>query len=674
MNAFSTIRNELQYNFGNLKRMIPILAIMFIPIMYAGTFLWAFWNPYGHLDRLPVAVVNEDQGATFQGKTINAGQDLENNLRKDDSLGWNFVNASQANQGFENNHYYMILTIPKNFSQEAANAATKPGAPEPKLISKTNDRHNYIAGIIGRNAMVKLQEQTAGQLAKTYAQNLVTGLTKLESGFNSAERGASQIATGAGSLTQNSGSLVNGATSLVNGSNSLLQATNSAENGAKQVTSGVVKSQQATQQLAHGLGQLGVGAKQLQQSTGILTSSATQLAQGLTSASGGSKQLASGAQSLANGMAAFEKADPQLAQSPQFQQLVQASQQVASGSAQVAAVNAKLQSGATALASGAEKLNSGMGTFADELGSAQSAAQNVATSERQLVSGAKALQSGLSQLTVGESKLQTGAQSLASGVKAYTGGASKVASGAQNLAQKMKSATGAMPTVYKSQVVSAIANPVGLSQQQTGGITDYGNGFAPYFISLGLYVGALLMSIVITFRDAPDRPSSGFAWFLSKTVLVGGVAVVQSLIADAILLLGLGVHANHPWAFVLFSLLSSLMFVSIIQFFVSTMQNPGRYLAVIVMILQLTTSSGSYPVLLSPPFFQHLAPYLPMDYTVDGYRFLIGGGKASFMTSDVWHLVAYWIVFLALTCTFFILRHRRVYRSDTGVASASLQA
>ncbi|WP_067622942.1 YhgE/Pip domain-containing protein [Alicyclobacillus acidiphilus] len=674
MNGLATVRSELRYNLGHVKRLIPILAIMFIPVMYAGTFLWAFWNPYGHLDRLPVAVVNEDRGATFDGKSIHAGSDLEQNLKTNHNLGWQFVNQAQANKGFADHQYYMVITIPPNFSKEAAAAATEPGAPQPKLLSKTNDRYNYIAGIIGRNAMVKVQEQTANALAKTYAANLVSGLIQLETGYHAAQRGASQVASGAQTLAEQNANLVHGVQAVTSGTTSLANAATSAKAGADRLASGIQSAQQATQKLSGGIGQLSQAAGQLAQSTGTLATGAGQLHQGLASATTGAEQVSSGAKSLAAGLAAMEQQNPQLANSPQFQQLVAASQQVAAGAAKVAAADSTLTSGAGSLSSGAQKLQQGLAVFASDAGKLQQGAQTVATSEQQLVAGAQSLQSGLARLAAGGSKLENGAKSLENGITAYTGGASKVASGAQRLASKMASANKQIPAVHSSQVVSAISHPVGLSQQTTGGIANYGNGFAPYFLSLGLYVGTLLMSIVIQFRDPAERPSSGVAWFVSKAVLLGGVAVVQSLIADAVLLYGLGVHTHNVAEFVLFSVLSSLTFVSIIQFFVSTLQNPGRFIAVIIMILQLTTSSGTYPVVLSPKFFQNLAPYFPMHYTVDGFRYLIGGGSSSFMVSDVWHMIGYWLAFLILTFGFFVWYHRRTYPSNVEPSAPGLQA
>ncbi|WP_348520626.1 YhgE/Pip family protein [Alicyclobacillus sacchari] len=156
--------------------------------------------------------------------------------------------------------------------------------------------------------------------------------------------------------------------------------------------------------------------------------------------------------------------------------------------------------------------------------------------------------------------------------------------------------------------------------------------------------------------------------------MIGGMAIVQAGIADFVLLAGLGVHTSHPLWFVLFSLLTSLVFAAILLFFVAAMQNPGRFVGVVLLILQLTSSSGTYPVVLSPTFFQKLGPWLPMHYTVDGFRYIIGGGNSAAMTTDIWRLTAYGVVFLVLSFAFFAVMYRRQYKGTTTGKAAALEA
>ncbi len=127
------------------------------------------------------------------------------------------------------------------------------------------------------------------------------------------------------------------------------------------------------------------------------------------------------------------------------------------------------------------------------------------------------------------SKLQSGAGQLSTG-------AAQLAKGTDQMVTQLSRAVSHTPNVYHQQLVSAISNPVSLRLRQYGQINNYGQGFAPYFLSLGLYVGALLISIIVPFRDPPKQPGSGLAWFVSKLAVLGSIAVVQTLVADVVLL------------------------------------------------------------------------------------------------------------------------------------------
>ncbi|GEO26397.1 phage infection protein [Alicyclobacillus acidoterrestris] len=664
MKLFQTIRDEFRFNYGKKKQLISILGIFFIPIIYAGVYLWAFWDPYGHLNRLPVAVVNNDKGAIYDGEKIDAGQKLVNQLRSNHDFDWNFVSADKANRGLEDNQYYMVITIPKNFSSEVANAATTVGAPQPKLKSVTNDRENYISGIIGRNAMVKLQSQTAQQIAKTYTANLVTGVEQLETGFHKASNGAEKLANGAVTLKQSGPQLVSGAARLASSQGTLVNGIAKASTGAQEVASGTKSVYQGNQQLSQGLGQLASAAGQLNGAATKVSQGAQQLKSGLATEVSGAKQTATGASQLAQGLSQYASAHPDVASDPSFQALLQASQQVATGSSQVSSASASLAQGANQLATGTTALQQGLNRVTPKLQQASQGAKQLVKQEPALVDGSQTVASGLAQLQAGANQLQSGTGILERALRNYTNGTTEVAGGATQLASQLNRAVDKMPVLHAQQVISATSNPVGVSQLQAGDVDNYGTGFAPYFLSLGLFVGPLLMSVIVAFRNPAKKPSSGFAWFLSKTLLVGSIAVVQALIADAILLFGLGLHVHNVTDFVLFSLLTSMTFVSLIQFFVTVMDNPGRFIAIILLVLQLTSSSGTYPVILSPTFFRDIHPYLPMTYTVDGFRYIVGGGKVSFMHNDLWHLFLYWGIFLGLTLVYYLVRGRRLTKED----------
>ena len=114
------LRAEWKHLFSNKILLISMAVISFIPILYSGFFLGSIWDPYGQTKNLPVAFVNEDKGASLNGKVLNVGESVEKKLKDNHDLGWEFVSKQQADEGVNNGHFYAVVTIPSDFSQKAA--------------------------------------------------------------------------------------------------------------------------------------------------------------------------------------------------------------------------------------------------------------------------------------------------------------------------------------------------------------------------------------------------------------------------------------------------------------------------------------------------------------------------------------------------------------------------
>lgn len=115
MKALALLKSEIMQILHKRKLLIAIIGVMTIPVLYSGTYLWAFWDPYAHLDRMPVAIVNNDEGATYNGQKLTIGKDLVKNLKKKDSFNWHFVSANRAKEGLKQQDYYLEIEIPKDF-------------------------------------------------------------------------------------------------------------------------------------------------------------------------------------------------------------------------------------------------------------------------------------------------------------------------------------------------------------------------------------------------------------------------------------------------------------------------------------------------------------------------------------------------------------------------------
>nr|WP_262372712.1 YhgE/Pip family protein [Sutcliffiella horikoshii] len=208
-----------------------------------------------------------------------------------------------------------------------------------------------------------------------------------------------------------------------------------------------------------------------------------------------------------------------------------------------------------------------------------------------------------------------------------------------------------------------ISEPVKVKSEVENGVPNYGTGFAPYFLSLGLFVGALLLSIVFPMREPAGIPQTGTAWFTGKVAVLAVVGILQALLADAVLILGLGVEVKSMWLFILFSIVTSFTFIALVQFLVTTLGDPGRFVAILILILQLTTSAGTFPLELIPNALQPFNLLLPMTYSVSGFKAVISSGDLGYMWQNVWILVGFMFSMLAGTWAYFVYKFKKQYNT-----------
>ncbi|MDO4271666.1 MAG: YhgE/Pip domain-containing protein [Candidatus Saccharibacteria bacterium] len=292
------IRAELKKIWQNKMLLVTVIAICCVPILYAGFFLKGVWNPYGNLDSLKVAVVNEDQATVFNGQTLAVGDQVVESLRQDDTFDWQFVDAEQAKESMDNNDYYMVVTLPNDMSAKAA-TITNANPEQMNIQYETNGALNYPIETVASTAADKIKSQVSAQVTTAYANSLIATIKSTGGSLQVAADGADNLTTGAQQLNT-------GINQLQNSSKTLVSSVNQLNNGAQTLASGVnqLASQLQTSplaknpQLAAQLQQLVAGTNQLATGLQQLDNSAPQLTAGIDKLSSGSKQLVNGSNEL----------------------------------------------------------------------------------------------------------------------------------------------------------------------------------------------------------------------------------------------------------------------------------------------------------------------------------------------------------------------------------------
>ena len=337
------VKQEWKSLWRNKILMIVLVFIIAIPAIYTTLFLGSMWDPYGKLDELPVAVVNLDEPVEYEGETLNVGQKLVDKLKEDGSLCFNFTDADQAERGLKNGTYYMVITVPKNFSENATTLMdTVPKKME--LDYKTNPGTNYIAMKMSETALEKIKTSVAQEVTKTYAETIFDKISEAGDGMKDAADGAGEIYDGTekladgnktisdnlktlseGTLTFKDGTselkvglssyldgvnqlsdgsttLANGATSLLTGALKLNEGANSLSDGTKTLTSGTATLESGAKTLESGLKTYTDGVKQANDGAAALNANSSALTAGAQQLTAGNEQLSSGSAQILGGL------------------------------------------------------------------------------------------------------------------------------------------------------------------------------------------------------------------------------------------------------------------------------------------------------------------------------------------------------------------------------------
>ena len=327
---------------------IVMIGISLIPALYNVIFLSSMWDPYGQLSDLPVAVVNNDKEASYNGNTMAIGKDMVSNLKENKTLDFHFVDEEEGKKGLENGDYYMVVTLPSDLSEKAASILTD--HPEQMQIDyHTSSGHSFIASKMSDSAMTQLKQNVSTNVTETYTKALFNKMVDLKDGM-------SQAASGSEKLTDGANQLVTGSQTLTTNLHSLADSSLTFSNGTEQFTKGLSAYVSGVEQLHLGLGNFNSGlvtytgaVSQLDSGLGQLSSKSPELVRGINqlytgveSYTGGVSQLNAGLNQLSSGVSAYTNGVGNLA----------------TGASQLSNQSATLRMGVGQLSEGIQQLSS----------------------------------------------------------------------------------------------------------------------------------------------------------------------------------------------------------------------------------------------------------------------------------------------------------------------------
>ena len=679
------LRAEWKHLFSNKILLISMAVISFIPILYSGFFLGSIWDPYGQTKNLPVAFVNEDKGASLNGELLNIGESVEKKLKDNHDLGWEFVSKQQADEGVNNGHFYAVVTIPSDFSQKAA-SITKSEPQQAVINFTTTPAKNYIGSLVSNQAAAKVKSSVSEQITQAYAKGILENLDKLGMGLDTAANGASTLHDGLGRLQSGTQTYVGGVKQLAVNQQSLTGGLAQLSDGSRKLQAGLgqlsnnLPTESQLSQLSDGMKQLQSGINQLNASvrnpspalmaqqnkveteaqtlketiedskSDLLTAGGTLQALSTQAAASGSDSTTISSSQISNISQAFTKTKAIIAQTGTLREDLQT-------------LNQQLSAQQTQLQAGVSVLNNGVNQLTPNAITAFNGYNSVRFANNQLLAGSASLTNGLSEAKSGSQKLANGASLLESRSGALIDGTSQLASGADMLANKLADASNRIkiqPTGTTTQ--QQIANPVKSEMIEKGNVPNYGYALSPYVLSLSLFVGAIVLNVIYPIRKTFSEQESAIRWWLSKASVAGVAAFMQATILMLVMVFFLGLTPEHPAHFIGAIYLTSFAYMSIVSLLVIVLDNPGRFLAMVLLVLQLGSSEGTFPIQTANGFFQSINPLVPMTYSIRALRQAISGGlDNAFYGGSMWVLAGFLLVANLLTIGFFTYRGKRKF-------------
>lgn len=435
----------------------------------------------------------------------------------------------------------------------------------------------------------------------TDAQNQLNQLATLPGAVQQLDAGANQIDSqsqaltdGTSELQAKSGELVNGIAQLTDGANTLNSKSASLNDGTSELLS-------KSGAMVNGIGQLANGANAVNNKSGELVSGIGQLVDGANTLDSKSADLNNGTE-----------------------QLLAGSDELAGGAGQ--------------LANGANTLTSGLDTLAGKNNE---------------------LNSGAGQLASGAGQISDGSQKLADGSKQIGPALTQVQKGNQTLANKMGDASDKVKKLHATKsTYHQVATPAKASHKEKDHVANNGTGMVPYMFSVAMFVGMMALNLMLDMISPRTKISSLWAWAGSKMAMLFGIAIVAATVLYGLSLAVLGMDPINPGATYGFMVLIAVMDAALVTAIYMWFGKAGAFAAMVLLVIQLSGSAGTYPIQLSNKFFEWLHPYLPMTYTVDGLRetVMIGGSIAP----QVEVLVGIFVVSIAAMMIYY-LSHRRHY-------------
>lgn len=684
---FEIFKSDIKEIFRKVNTWIIIIGLIFLPSMYAWPNILSSWDPYSHTNNLKVAVISEDEGATVEGKNVNLGESLITNLKGNKNLDWQFVSSKQqAENGVKIGDFYASIVIPKSFSSDITSITRgelkkatieytvneKINAISPKI---TNSGASALANTIGKNFVEVANGVIFEKLHEAgikYEENLPTlekikgEIFKINDNFTNYEN----------SLNELIGKVDRGYNVLNIIQRTLPEIDNAATNSIM-----LANKTDVTITDIEGFNEKIIGAirEHLEDILNI-SSEIIDVAKVIQNKTDSVEDVKTNMKVLDSRLeVVYKKLDVvknifeyfnSLSNQNIFKNQLNVIENIESNVSKLRSINEEIYKNIDyydnisddkkeEFIKFAQRINKDVTEFNSKLNSdiapqlqqVLSRVDNKVQDISEIISAAQAeLPSVNKQISETEEKIQTAYGKLLKLQSEMPIIKSKV----QELVNQIKKSEGVdsstlfnfLKVDYKQQA-EFFANPVQLKENQLYHIKNYGSAMTPFYTVLSIWVGALLMSSLLTTKvEDEENKYKPYQKYFGRGLLFMIISLLQTLIITLGDMYLLGTQANSPYRFVIYALLISLLFSAIIYTTVCLLGNVGKAVCIILLVLQIGSSGGTFPIQMTSSFFQTLYPKVPFTYSIGLLREAVGGVYIPAVNRDMKILLTYLVITL----------------------------
>lgn len=687
--TFEIFKKDLKNIFTNYGALIVVVALCLLPSLYAWFNIEASWDPYAEsaTSGIKVGVVNKDLGTTLNGKDINVGNTVVEGLKDNKQMGWQFVSEEEANQMVEEGKYYAMLTIPENFSKNLTSIVTD-DIEKGEIIYTVNEKINAIAPKLTDKGATAIQEKISKEIVNTVSdtifglandvgielENQIPKITTIYNSLLDVQGNFGKINDTVNLASQGAGQLKTLVTGIQEDIPMIKETVENAQKLSGEVKEFLSASKSSLNNIAPIIKN---DIKILNEISNDVSKYTNALIDAINA---GSENAPAMIESLLKKLNSINKINDSLINI--FETINKFSQgKLDNIINKLQTVSSKINSAITALNAVKDSIANGeqpnlalLNNILDLSNDISNITNDIYNNfDSEIVAKINTIfddaytvaDNAISILSEAEAKLPQVSELLTTVYK----GADRGIEGIEFVKEKLPEAENMINelisevegikdstdlqdivNLLKSDVQKRsdfLANPVEIVTNRLFSMGNYGTGMTPFYTVLSLWVGLLLLSSILTVEAHGDY--SVTAQYFGKLLLFLSISIVQALIVSLGDLYVLKIYCANPLLFVLGSIFTSVIFTFIVYSLCSVFGNVGKVLGIVLLVIQIGGSGGTFPIQLTPKFFQVINPFLPFTYAISFAREAIGGVVQSVLTKDIIVLSIYAVIFVFIS-------------------------